>query len=456
MDIAYVLKLQNDYFETHETKSLNFRMNQLKLLKKAIQEYETEILLALKMDLNKSKSEAFLTEIGLIYDEINYFLKKLPKWSKVKKVRTPFVHFIAKSYIVSEPFGQALIMAPWNYPFQLAISPLIGAIAGGNTVIIKPSEYAPHTTDVIDKMISETFDVKYIKVIQGGLEINKQILEQKFDYIFFTGSASVGKIVMQAAAKNLTPVTLELGGKSPAIVTKDANIKLAAKRIIYGKLINTGQTCVAPDYILVDQAVKYQLVTHLVNFIKKFYGDDILNNDLYPRIINEKHFERILKYLDQKEIIYGGKSNQETLKIEPTLIDQRKLDDSIMQEEIFGPVLPIIEYTDLKEAIKIIKERQKPLALYLFTDNKQIEKTIINNVSFGGGCINDTIVHLATKNLPFGGAGESGMGAYHGKATYDTFTHKKSILKKSNLVDFELRYPPFGDRKYKVFKKFFK
>jgi aldehyde dehydrogenase (NAD+) len=450
------VKRQRIYFNNQKTRPLATRINQLKKLKKVIQKYEEEILEALNKDLNKSRAEAYLTEIGVIYHEISEFIKKLPKWSKVKKVPTPITHMPGKSYIMSEPYGVALIISPWNYPFQLTMAPLIGAIAGGNTVVIKPSEYSFHTAQVIYNIIHETFDEDYVAVILGGTDVSQALLEERFDYIFFTGSVEVGKIVMESASKYLTPVTLELGGKSPAIVTNSANLDLAAKRIVFGKLVNAGQTCVAPDYILVDEVVKDALVDKIKACVKAFYGDDVIQDISYPKIINEKHFNRIMGYINASSFTYGGNSNSQTLKIAPTLLDDVKLSDPVMQEEIFGPVLPIITYKELNEALKLIHSKEKPLALYLFTEEKEIERLVIEQTSFGGGCINDTIMHVAHKHLPFGGVGSSGIGAYHGKASFDTFTHKKSVYKKSKWLDIELRYPPYTDSKLKWLKKLLK
>ncbi len=451
-----IIAKQRQYFYTNETQSLSFRLNNLKKLKNVIKLNETLIMQALKMDLGKSNYETFVSEIGILYDEINYMIKHLPKWSKIKKVRTPFVHFKGKSYLVSEPYGVTLIISPWNYPFQLTISPLIGAIAGGNTVIIKPSEYSIHTTEIIEKMIKDNFKEEYITIIKGGKEETERLLNESFDYIFFTGSVPVGKIIMEKAAKHLTPLTLELGGKSPCIVCYDADLELSAKRIIFGKLLNTGQTCVAPDYLLVHRSIKRALIEKMIIYIEKFYGKEPLLNDTYPKIISKSHFERLVEMLNDKKCLYGGEYNEETLKIAPTLLENVGYDDPLMTEEIFGPILPIIEFQHIDEAIDIIRNKPKPLALYLFTKDKALEKDVIDNISFGGGCINDTIIHLATTFLPFGGVGESGLGEYHGKASFTTFTHQKSILKKGKYFDISLRYPPYTDKKLKFIKKIFK
>lgn len=364
------------------------------------------------------------------------------------------MHFMSSCYRISEPYGISLIMSPWNYPFQLTIAPLIGSIAGGNCTVVKPSAYSPATSAVMAKILGECFQPEYISVIEGGREANQALLDEKFDYIFFTGSVSVGKTVMASASKNLTPVTLELGGKSPCIVDREATIDLAARRIVWGKFLNAGQTCVAPDYLLVHRDVKKELINCMKKYILEFYGKYPCKNEEFPKIINDKHFRRIKEYLNNGEIVVGGEFDDKGLRIAPTVLDNIKWEDPIMQEEIFGPLLPVLEFTDISEAILSVKSRPKPLALYLFTTSKEVETRIVRNISFGGGCINDTIVHLATSNMPFGGVGESGMGGYHGKWSFDTFTHTKSILKKSNLIDIKLRYPPYGN-KLNIFKKLF-
>lgn len=444
-DIKSILEKQQKYYATGITKDTSFRLRQLYRLKKIVKKHEKEVMAALKKDLNKADYEGYVSEIGLVYEEINYVMKHLYSWTREKLVPTPIVHFPSLSRVYSEPYGVVLIMSPWNYPFQLAVEPLVGAIAAGNCAIIKPSNYSPNTSDVIAAIIREAFDSSYVTVIQGGREANQDLLKEKFDYIFFTGSVSVGKVVMEAASKHLTPVSLELGGKSPCIVDKTANIRLAAKRIVWGKFLNAGQTCVAPDYLLVDSKVKDKLVYWMKKYISKFYGTDPSSNPDFPKIINEKHFNRLTGLMDSGKVIYGGKSNPVTCQIEPTLLDQVHFHSPIMQDEIFGPILPMIEYDNLFEAILEIKRYPKPLALYFFTRDIENEKYVLKNISYGGGCINDTIVHLATSYMPFGGVGNSGMGGYHGKASFETFSHKKSVLKKSNLIDIPLRYPPYKD-----------
>ncbi|WP_182201371.1 aldehyde dehydrogenase [Paraliobacillus salinarum] len=446
---------QVTFFKNGETKSLSFRFQALNNLKRAIKQQEDVILSAIQQDLNKSEFEGFLTEIGILYEEIDFMKKRLKKWMKPKRVKTALTHIGSKSVIYPEPYGVTLIIAPWNYPFQLAISPLIGAIAAGNTAIIKPSELTPHTSAVLTRLIKETFDSNYITSIEGDAETSQALLKKPFDYIFFTGSTPVGKIVMEQAAKNLTPVTLELGGKSPSIVHEDANLKLAAKRIAWGKFTNAGQTCVAPDYIYVHEHVQADFTKELQQAITELYGKKPLDNQDFPKIVNEKHFKRLHQLIDKDKLIYGGKSDQEKIKIEPTILTNINWDSPVMKEEIFGPILPIMSYKELSTVIREVSDQPKPLALYLFTENKQTEQQVIDQIPFGGGCINDTIYHLATPYLPFGGVGHSGTGSYHGKASFDTFSHYKSILKQTTKFDVPLRYPG-SEKGFKLIKKFFK
>lgn len=429
---------QREYFNSNVTKDYKFRREQLKKLRSAIKNYEKRIIEALNFDLNKSEFEAYVTEIGFIYSEIRYSLRKLKKWMKPKKVRSSLLQFPASSKILSEPYGVVLIISPWNYPFLLSISPLIGAIAAGNCSIIKPSELSKYTSNVIEELISSTFDENYIKVIQGDKNINQHLLRQKIDYIFFTGSTNVGKIVMESASKNLIPHTLELGGKSPCFVDETANIDLAAKRIAWGKFVNAGQTCVAPDYILIHKSIKNKFIKSLIKYCDEFYIDI----SKFPKIISDKHFERLKIILENQDIVYGGKTYSNNI-ISPTIIDNVNWNNIIMKEEIFGPIIPIIEYDNLYEVINKIKSLDKPLALYIFSNSKANQNIIFNHLSFGGGCINDTLFHLLSHHLPFGGVGPSGIGKYHGKYSFDTFTNYKSILKKANYLDIKLRYPPY-------------
>ncbi|MDU1322747.1 MAG: aldehyde dehydrogenase [Clostridium botulinum] len=453
--IRDMLKKQKSFFEKGYTKDINFRIKALKKLKHNIKMNETNIFKALKIDLNKSEFETFITEIGIVYDEINGAIKNIKKWSKSKKVKTSITNFLASSYIYNEPYGVALIMAPWNYPFQLIMAPLVGAISAGNCVLLKPSELAVETEKIIVKIIKETFSDEYIGVVTGGVKESEALLKEKFDYIFYTGGINVGKMVMRAAAEHLTPITLELGGKSPCIVDKDANINLAARRITWGKFLNAGQTCVAPDYLVVHRNIKEKLISSIENYIIEFFGENAFESEEYPRIINERHFKRLEGYLKEGKIISGGKTDISNLYIEPTIIEGIDLKNRIMEEEIFGPIFPIIEFEDIDEVIDIIKNNPKPLALYYFSEDKEKQEFIIKNISFGGGCINDTIMHLSTSTLPFGGVGSSGMGSYHGRTSFETFSHKKSILKKSNLVDIKIRYAPFKG-KINLARKLFK
>lgn len=445
-DIQSVVERQRAYFLCDETKDISFRMDALRKLESAIQACEGEILKALKEDLNKSDFEAYATEIGIVYSELDDALKHLPGWARKKRVRTPVMHFKASSWMVPEPYGVVLIMSPWNYPFQLSLAPLIGAMAAGNCAVVKPSSYSPRTSAVVAKILGECFSEEYIAVVEGGREANQELLKQKFDYIFFTGSVNVGKTVMEAASKHLTPVSLELGGKSPCIVHKDANPELAARRIIWGKCLNSGQTCVAPDYLLVHRDIKDRVISAMKTSIIEFFGEKPCQNPEYPKIINEKHFNRLKGLLSDGRILVGGDVNEATHQIAPTIVDQITWESPVMQEEIFGPILPVLTFDDIDEVIAAVNSRPKPLALYLFTNDKSVEKRIVKSISFGGGCINDTIVHLATSFMPFGGVGESGMGRYHGKWSFDTFTHEKSILKKSCRLDIKLRYPPYKDK----------
>ncbi|WP_198520871.1 aldehyde dehydrogenase [Alteribacter populi] len=439
-DYQSLVEKQKRFFYSGKTKDISFRIEQLTKLKEAIKEKEDLIIEAAYRDLGKSKREAFLTEIGFLYSELKDMIKNVPTWSQIRKERTALTHVGSTSYIYKEPYGVALIIGPWNYPFHLVMAPLIGAIAAGNTAILKPSELTPFTSAVIREIIDETFQEEYIAVREGDAEAAKELLDLNTDYIFFTGSVQVGKKVMEAASKHLTPVTLELGGKSPAIVMKDADVKLAAKRIVWGKFINAGQTCVAPDYILVQEKAKRKLYKYLVKYIKKFYGQDVSQNKDYPRIVNEKHHDRITALLDEEKIMYGGEHDRDERFIAPTIMDNVTFDDPVMEEEIFGPILPLVSFEEAHDVIDMVRQRPNPLALYLFTEKKQTESLIFSNLSFGGGCVNDTLMHITSPHLPFGGVGESGMGAYHGKASFDTFTHEKSVLKQTNKFDIPLRY----------------
>lgn len=453
LEIKKLVEKQKKFFASGLTKDINVRRDKLKNLYEAIARNEELIMDALMKDLNKSEYESYMTEVGIILADISHALKHLKKWSKPKRVRTSITQAPGRSYIYYEPFGVSLIIAPWNYPFQLALAPLIGALAAGNTAILKPSNYSLNTSKIIKKIIEEVFGEEYVAVVEGGREENTFLLDQRFDYIFFTGSVAVGKVVMKAAAKNLTPVTLELGGKSPCVVEKSADLKVAAKRIVWGKLVNAGQTCIAPDYVLADSQIKDELLQLMKEEIIGFYGNNPLCCDYYPKIISAKHYKRLMDLTIGEDIYYGNETDG--IKISPTVINNVSWDAPIMQEEIFGPLLPVIEYNNIFDALEEIRAREKPLALYLFTKNKEIEKKVLRDVSFGGGCINDTVLHFSSKSMPFGGVGNSGMGNYHGKYSFRTFSHEKSILKKGCLIDIPLRYPPFN-KKTSFLKKILK
>ncbi|PLS17394.1 aldehyde dehydrogenase family protein [Bacillus sp. M6-12] len=432
---------QKAFFRSGKTKDINFRAAALEKLREAIRTNEKQFTDALKADLNKSEFEAYSTEIGVVLEEIRFMVKNFRKWAKPQKVKTPLTHFGSTGYIYPEPYGTALIIAPWNYPFQLAVAPLIGAIAAGNCAILKPSELTPKTSEILAKVISAIFPEEYISVAEGGIETSQALLDEKFDYIFFTGSVPVGKVIMEAASKNLTPITLELGGKSPCIVHEDANIKLAAKRIVWGKFMNAGQTCVAPDYLYLHRNIRDTFLHHFVEATKELYGEHPLNNPNFTRIVSKKHFDRLQSFLNDGETLLGGGINEETLTIEPTVLTNITWQHPVMQDEIFGPILPVLEYKELSEVIEGIHKHPNPLALYLFSQSEAVQQKVLNSISFGGGCINDTVYHLASPYLPFGGVGSSGTGAYHGKGSFDTFSHQKSVLKQTTRFDIPVRYP---------------
>ncbi|SHG53497.1 aldehyde dehydrogenase (NAD+) [Salegentibacter echinorum] len=439
--ISGYFKAQRDFFASHKTKELDFRKEQLKKLKNAILKYENEINEALWKDLHKSKEEAFLTETSLLIEEISYHLKNLKTWTKPEKVGTPLQLKPSRSKILKEPLGVALIISPWNYPFQLAINPLIGAISAGCCAIVKPSPDTPNVALVIEKMITEIFDSSYVKVMQGDKEVNQELFKHPFDIMFFTGSPRVGKIVMKAAAEHLSRVVLELGGKSPCVVDKSANLKIAGKRIAWGKIINAGQTCIAPDYLLVHREVKAELLKEIKNSFEQFLGEDIQDSKYYGRIVNAEAMERLKTYLDT-EAYYGGKTDAKNKYIAPAILDKVKAEDKIMQDEIFGPILPVMEFTELEEAISYINNNEKPLALYYFGNNKTANK-VLNQTSSGGACINDTLLHVANHKLPFGGVGNSGMGKYHGKESFLAFTHERGVMSSSTKLDIPVKYPPY-------------
>lgn len=479
MEIKELVKKQREFYNTHITDDVNYRIEKLKKLKSVIKEKQDDICEALRKDLGKSSVESYMAEIGMVLEDLSYIIRNTKKWSKRKYVSTPIAQFPARSFRQATSYGIVLIISPWNYPFLLTMQPLVGAICAGNCAIVKPSEFSVNTSNIIKEIIEQTFEEKYVSVVLGEKEAVEELLEERMDYIFYTGSTRVGKIIMEGATKNLTPVTLELGGKSPCIVDKKSNYKLAAKRIMFGKILNCGQTCVAPDYIFVHKDIKKEFIEYLEQYIKKFLGENPLENEEYPKMINEKQFRRMIEIIEDAKnvekdkrqenkenrkneqkgaVVFGSKYDEKTLKIEPTIITiaNKNMKSKAMQEEIFGPILPVIEYSDIDEVIEYINVNEKPLALYLFTTDKKLEKRILSQVAFGGGCINDTIIHLATTKMPFGGVGYSGMGAYHGKFSFDTFSHYKSIVKKSNLIDLPMRYHPYTKLNDTLIKMFMK
>jgi aldehyde dehydrogenase (NAD+) len=453
-DLNFTLKSLRSFYESGATLSYEFRKKQLEVFKEAIIKYDEEINAALYTDLKKSKEETWATETGLLMGEIKNAIKNLHKWIKPKNVSTGLVTFPSSAKIYYDPLGVVLIIAPWNYPLQLLLIPLVGAIAGGNCAVLKPSELASATEKIIVKIIEEIFAENYIKVITGsGAEVVPAIINNfRFDHIFYTGSTTVGKEIYKLAANDLIPVTLELGGKSPCIVYNDADIKVAAKRIILGKFLNAGQTCIAPDYILVHEKVKTNLLNELKDAIQKFYTNDPSSSYDYGKIINESRFNKLVSYLNEKNVFHGGENDKDSLYIEPTILINISLNDAVMKEEIFGPLLPVLSFTTTKEAMQMVHQNENPLAFYLFTKNKKAEGEWIKKVPFGGGCINNTVWHFTNENMPFGGIGNSGIGAYHGKSTFNIFTHRKPVLKTSTLIDPSLKYPPFKG-KMKWFKK---
>ena len=442
------------FFRSGKTLDVAFRKDALRRLKAAISAHEKELTDAIHSDLGKSASESYMCEVGLVLAEISYTLRHIDGWARTKRMATPLTNFHAKSMIVEEPYGVALIMSPWNYPVLLTLEPLVGAIAAGNCAVVKPSAYSPATTEVMAEIITSTFPEEYVSVVTGGRAENQTLLDQRFDYIFFTGGVTVGKLVMEKASKWLTPVTLELGGKSPVIVDHTANLRLAAKRITFGKFLNCGQTCIAPDYILVEESVHDEFVKLLRDETRKMYGVDALRNPDYGKIINRKHFDRICGLMDSKKIVMGGERISDKLQIAPTIMDNVTPEDAVMQEEIFGPVLPVLTVKDIDEAYNFVRDREKPLALYLFTSDKATERRFLREVSFGGGCVNDTIIHIATSNMPFGGVGNSGMGQYHGKYTFHTFSHSKAVVKKYTWLDIKMRYQPYSRWKDRLVRLF--
>lgn len=448
---------QREYFSTGETKDINFRIEKLKKLRDVLKSEEEKVFEALKKDLMKSSFESYVTEVAMVYDEINMHIKNIKKWSKKRRVKTPLVQFPAKSFIQLEPYGVVLIIGSFNYPFMLTMDPLIGAIAAGNTAVIKPSESAPETSKILKEILEKVFDEKYVLHVnpERGKEVVEELLKEKFDYIFFTGSATVGKIVMKAASQYLTPVTLELGGKSPCIIDKDCKLELAARRIVWGKLLNSGQTCVAPDYLYVHKDIEEEFIKKLEEEIKNQFGDNPLESEDYSKMVNEREFNRVLSYIDKEKLVFGGNYNRKTFQIEPTILKNVTWNDSVMKREIFGPIFPILPFENLDEVIRLVNSKDKPLAIYYFSEDKNKIEKVLNSTSSGGVTINDTLVHVSSSYLPFGGVGNSGMGEYHGKYSFDLFSNKKGVMNRKTFLDLKIRYAPFQN-KLTIVKKIMK
>jgi len=452
MDIPKIINQQKIFFNSNSTKQVSLRIETLKKLKNVLKENEQELYTAIYTDFKKSEFETYLTELSLIYNELNGAIRNLKKWSKQKRVRTNLANFPAKSYIIPEPLGTVLVISAWNYPYQIALIPAISALAAGNTVVIKPSEIPNNTSIILAKIINSNFDSNYLTVIEGGVKTTTELLNEKWDKIFFTGSTPIGKIIYKAAAENLTPVTLELGGKSPTFVLADCNIKITAKRIIWAKFLNAGQTCIAPDYLLVEKSIESELLEALKKEIGNAYPNNKEVPENYVQIVNERNFNRLEQLIPIEKIYHGGEINRENRSIAPTLLYNINYDDSIMQDEIFGPILPVISFNNLEDVIGKIKEREKPLSLYVYSKNKKTIKKILHEISFGGGAINESLVHYSNPNLPFGGVGASGIGNYHSKAGFDTFTHYKSILHKTSWLEPNIKYTPFTKLKMRILK----
>ena len=456
-DIKSVFNKQKEFFYLGKTNDINFRIDNLRKLKEVIKVNENKILEALNKDLGKSNFESYATEIGIVYDEINVHIKNIKKWARRERKKSSIIYYPSKSYVYKEPYGVTLIIGPFNYPFQLVIAPLIGAISAGNTAIIKPSENTKNISILLEEIINENFEEEYLKVVSPleGKEAVSYLLEFPFDYIFFTGSVRVGKIIMEKAAKNLTPITLELGGKSPCIVDSDAKLELAAKRIVWGKFLNAGQTCVAPDYLCVHKNIKEKLLKLIISEIHKQFGEEIKTSPDYPRIVNNNSLTRLSNYIKDGEVYYGGSFDDLGLYMEPTILVNTDVNSAVMTEEIFGPILPVIEFDNIENIIDFINRREKPLALYYFSESKKNINYILRATTSGGVTINDTIIHVADGNLPFGGVGNSGIGNYHGKASFDTFTHKRSVMKRGTFVEFNIRFAPYKE-KINILKKVMK
>jgi len=446
MKISTLINKQRYFFNSEKTRDISYLKDVLKSLRTEILNREDDIYNALYKDFKKSKFETYLSEIGIVIAELNLVIKNIHKWSKPKRVLPSLLNFPSSDYIYSEPYGSVLIIGPWNYPFQLALAPAIAAIAAGNTVVIKPSELTPNTSQLLENIISKVFQREHVSIIQGGVPETSELLAQKWDYIFFTGSVAVGKIVAKAAAEHMTPVTLELGGKNPCVIDETVNLKLTAKRLVWGKFVNAGQTCIAPDYLLVKPELKASLITHLIEEIEKAYTNNPETSTDYPRIINSKNLNRLTKMLSDSKVIFGGNSNSADNYLSPTLIDEPSLDSEVMRDEIFGPILPILTYSTETDIKTIISRYEKPLAFYVFSNNKTFAKKLMSLYSFGGGTINDTMIHFGNHRLPFGGVGESGIGAYHGRLGFETFSHQKAVVKKANWLDIPMRYAPYKNK----------
>lgn len=454
MQAEELVKGQRAFFDSGRTCEVSDRIRALKKLEEAILAYETKLCDALHKDLGKSRAESYMCEIGLTLSELRYMKKHVRRFSRNRRAMTPLAQFHASSFTVQEPYGVVLVMSPWNYPVLLTLEPLIGAIAAGNCCVVKPSAYAPAVSGVIAKMLKSIFPEEYVAVVEGGRQENQSLLQQKFDYIFFTGGVKVGKLVMEKASANLTPVTLELGGKSPCIIDHTADLKLAARRLVFGKYLNCGQTCVAPDYVLAEESIKQTLLKYIRQEIVRQYGEQPLQNPSYGKMVNRRHFERVQNLIDREKLVWGGESDEESLRIAPAVLDGVTERDPVMQEEIFGPVLPVLTVKSMDEAYAFVKNRPRPLALYLFTRDRKAEERFLKKISFGGGCVNDTIIHLATSHMGFGGVGDSGMGSYHGRKSFETFSHEKSIVKKYTWLDLPMRYQPYDLVKEKLVRMF--
>lgn len=454
MQIEELVQRQRAFYSTGTTLPVEFRMEALRKLKTEIRAMEPEIDWALEQDLGKSGMESYMCEVGMTLSELSYLLAHTPAYFRPHRAATPLAQFHASSFTLAEPYGVVLVMSPWNYPFMLTLEPLLGAIACGNCCVVKPSAYAPNTSAVIKKLVERCFPPEYVAVVEGGRQENQALLNQRFDYIFFTGGQRVGTEVLRHAAEYLTPVTLELGGKSPCVVDHTAKLDLAAKRIAFGKLLNCGQTCVAPDYLLVEGSVEAEFIEKLKTALEQMVGKEPLKNKDYVHMVSRKHYDRVMGLIDREKVVYGGRGDPESLRIEPTILRNVTQEDPVMQEEIFGPLLPILPVADVEEAMEIIKSREKPLACYLFTEDRRVQDRFLRQVPFGGGCINDTVIHLATSRMGFGGVGASGMGSYHGKKSLETFSHSKSIVRKSTWMDLPIRYAPYTRAKEALLKLF--